>query len=152
MRKYHNRLFILIFIIAFANHANTEELGCDVAGPPQASKSPDALRGMAEHCQHLDDAALLSNRAYHQELLADYRSMLDLRTYSAAREDTKNYHAYRIFIGLSEAFARSKHQDPDGMSITWLNSIYERAGEIAELRIRGYDRQAERLERRLWER
>ncbi len=35
-------------------------------------------------------------------------------------------------------------------TVAWLNSIYDRAGEIAEMRLKGYDLQADRLEARMW--
>ena len=122
---------------------------CEQGHVPDKSATPDWLREIAASCSTEPTAALFYNRAYHIELLERYRSVMHLQTFHN-KEDVKNYHAYRIFIGLSEAFADTSPLPGAGDTVGWLNSIYNRAGEIAELRLRGYDLQADRLENKLW--
>ncbi|MES9922998.1 MAG: hypothetical protein ABW152_02830 [Candidatus Thiodiazotropha endolucinida] len=58
--------------------------------------------------------------------------------------------AYRIHIGLAEALlSRSLTPHAIGGALRRLNNIYEHSGEIAEMRFRGYDLLANRLQQRL---
>lgn len=107
------------------------------------------LRAIATSCPPGPRADLWYNRAYHAELLERYRSVMQLEVYRP-QDDMRNYHSYRIFIDLSEAMAEQTLPADSVDTVVWLNSIYDRAGEIAEMRLKGYDLQADRLEARLW--
>lgn len=107
------------------------------------------MRDIAASCPPGATADLWYNRAYHADLLDRYQRLMQLEAYRA-QDDARNYHSYRIFIGLSEALARYGQQAQGGDAVVWLNSIYDRAGEIAEMRLKGYDLQADRLEAGLW--
>ena len=112
--------------------------------------SSDQLRQLASRCEDLDASRLMYNRAYHLDLLGRYRALLKLSP-GSNQEDLKDYHAYRMFIGLTEALtAYGSQTGNDGEPAAWLNSVYDRATEIAELRMKGYDLQADRLEREAW--
>jgi hypothetical protein len=115
--------------------------------------SPQLLRQVAPTCDSAALTDLLYNRAYHAELLERYRSVMRLEGYRG-QDDARDYHAYRIFIGLSEALAQSPalQSRAEGQAAAWLNSVYDRATEIAELRLKGYDLIADRLERQAWRR
>lgn len=106
-------------------------------------------REIAASCEDPDTADLYYNRAYFVELLERYRTTLRLET-ASGQEDLKNYHTYRIFIGLTEALAQRQLAGPPRQA-DWLNRVYERASEIAELRLRGYELQANRLEQQIWQ-
>ena len=122
---------------------------CNDAGALAPSAAPDLLRNIAASCAAAVTADLYYNRAYHAELLGRYRAAMRLQGYRR-QEDVKNYHTYRIFIGLSEAMASAAPLPGDGDTVAWLNSVYDRATEIAEMRLRGYDQQANRLESEFW--
>ena len=115
----------------------------------QTNASAHQYREIASSCPDSDTANLYYNRAYFIELLERYRATLRLDT-ASGQEDLKNYHAYRIFIGLTEALTRQA-ATASGDQADWLNRIYDRASEIAELRLRGYETQANYLERRAWD-
>lgn len=123
----------------------------DCQGAPALDPSTTAveMRALAAGCPPGPTADLWYNRAYHAELLERYRSAMRLEVYRTA-DDARNYHSYRVFIELSEALARHAPSATGGDRVAWLNSIYDRAGEIAEMRLKGYDLQADRLEARLW--
>jgi hypothetical protein len=140
---------LLAALAGLAVHA-AERRGCDNLGWPQAGASSADLRDLAARCESGDAAALFYNRAYHLDLLERYRSLIRL-TPASGQEDFKDYHAYRIFIGLTEALADQRRRESGRQPTAWLNSVYDRATEIAELRLRGYDLQADRLERDAWD-
>lgn len=124
-------------------------LACPALAPPAPA---ELLRQAAKSCDSQSLAMLYYNRAYHADLLEHYRSVMRLDSYRG-QEDAKNYHAYRIFIGLSEALAQSRAaSEGQTEAVAWLNSVYERAGEIAELRLKGYDNLADRMDRQVWAR
>lgn len=127
-----------------------ERTTCELGQELRQAATPERLREIAASCSTEPTAALFYNRAYHIELLQRYRTAMQLQALQNRQEDAKNYHAYRIFIGLSEAFADLSPLPEIGDSVAWLNSVYDRAGEIAEMRVRGYDLQADRLENELW--
>ena len=105
------------------------------------------LLSIAHSCEVPEVANLFYNRA---------NFLLQLRKYIQFEQSLHNLSggksiayidSYRIHIGLAEALlSRSLNLDAS-QNIRDLNSIYERSGEIAELRFRGYDLLADRLER-----
>jgi hypothetical protein len=109
----------------------------------------EALLSIASSCKVDRVADLFYNRANHIRQVKKYiqfESILDKR---GSRDNMAYIHAYRIHIGLAEALL-SKMLTPDAtLTLDRLNRIYERSGEIAELRFRGYDLLANRLEQRL---
>jgi hypothetical protein len=123
--------------------------GCQTPVFSQMPVDSIELRAIATSCPPGPIADLWYNRAYHAELLQRYRSAMQLEVYRP-QDDVRNYHSYRIFIDLSEAMAEHTMSADSLDTVVWLNSIYDRAGEIAEMRLRGYDLQADRLEARLW--
>jgi hypothetical protein len=141
-------IFLLITVTALrAGAAAGDCQGLDWTRPDVSSQQ---LRELAGRCDDLHVSRLMYNRAYHLDLLGRYQAVLKLSP-GSHQEDVKNYHAYRIFIGLTEALTAygDRASRGDGPA-AWLNSVYDRATEIAELRIKGYDLQADRLEREAW--
>ncbi len=106
------------------------------------------LRSIAYSCQVPEVSELYLNRAHHQRLLQKYdRFERSLRHYGN-RDHRAYIESYRIHIGLAEAFASFRAQQLDKEVLQRLNRIYEESGEIAEMRFRGYDLIADRLERK----
>jgi hypothetical protein len=142
-----NRLGRWILLLTVASGTAAGEGGC-LSAEWQRSASAAELRERAATCESKEGTTLLYNRAYHLDLLGRYRSVIRLQP-GSGQEDFKHYHAYRMFIGLTEAFAAYRG-DRDEPPAALLNLVYDRATEIAELRLRGYDLQADRLERETW--
>ena len=142
-------LSMLCFLLSGVVAAQGPSGECRGTPAVEPSAGPAELRATAERCPPGPTADLWYNRAYHSDLLRRYRSAMELEVYRAS-DDARNYHSYRIFIGLSEALARHARRSGDPENVVWLNSIYDRAGEVAEMRLKGYDLQADHLEARLW--
>jgi hypothetical protein len=99
----------------------------------------EALFTIANSCKVDRVADLFYNRAYHLRQVEKYFQFESSLNSQGSRDSTAYIHAYRIHIGLAEALL-SKKLTPDSIqALDRLNRIYERSGEIAELRFRGYD-------------
>lgn len=131
--------------VAFADEAAE----CTVPDADYSATPPTELRRIAAACDDPQVSRLFYNRAYAGELLADYRTYLGLIPYrSSDSQDQVDFTAYRMFLGLAEAF--NEQVDGDQASrLAWLNTAYEQANELAELRMKGYDRVADRLTRQM---
>jgi hypothetical protein len=98
-------------------------------------------------CNHPELIRLNSNRSQLFELMDDFNSLN--RAVSADKSAQAYYEAYRIFIGLAESFAIQAMARGDMEVLTRLNETYRQFIEITELRLKGYDLIANRLEREL---
>ena len=103
------------------------------------------LRAIAESCQSKPIASLYYNRAYHAELVAESRSLAGLISYSRTNSSA-DFEVYRLYMAMVEQLAPIWYPDSDERMV-FLNTEYDRRGEIARLRLRGYDHLADRLER-----
>ena len=129
--------------------ASAQHPACGLDQGLETATSARLYREIAASCEDPNTAELNYNRAYFMELLARYRATLRLQA-ASGQEDLKDYHAYRIFIGLTEALTRQLATGPSNQADS-LNAVYDRASEIAELRLRGYELQANYLERQIWQ-
>ena len=105
------------------------------------------LRAIASNCSDSELARLYYNRAYHQDLLneAEFLSQLISYRHNSAHQHMINY---RLYIAMVELFAR--HSLPKlEVRAVYLNEIYDKYDEVAMLRIRGYDKTADNLEREI---
>lgn len=120
------------------------DVQCEDIGLAYLELGPSEVRALARDCDVAALADLYYRRAYHLEFLqrgAQYESMVIL--YGGQRPWLPNY---RLYIALIEAMAPQWFTDA-GARIDFLRGEYERKGEIAELRLRGMDHMADRLER-----
>lgn len=109
----------------------------------------ETLLTIAQSCEVGAVADLFYNRANHIRQVEKYFQFEAKLNKPGNRDNTAYIEAYRIHIALAEALL-SKALTPDApLTLNRLNRIYERSGEIAELRFRGYDLLANRLEQRL---
>jgi hypothetical protein len=106
------------------------------------------LQSIAYSCQVPEVSELYLNRAHHQRLLQMYDRFERSLHHYGDRDHRAYIESYRIHIGLAEAFAGVRLQQLDEGVLQRLNRIYEESGEIAEMRFRGYDLIADRLERK----
>ena len=104
-------------------------------------------REIAATCDNDRLARLYYNRAYHQELLKEGVLFSRLVIQS---DGTLQYHmdAYRLYIAMIEIFAQSQYPDLL-VRAEILNNVYESRSEVIELRLQGYDRIADTLEKKL---
>lgn len=105
--------------------------------------NPQQLRQVAKKCDQTEIADLFHNRAYHTELLQKFQVLNRLQFYKP-NHDLTQYHTQRIFIALSEAFARRAWERGEAQAIGQLNQHYDRSIEIAEYQLKGYDMLASR--------
>lgn len=125
-----------------------EHPGCRNLDYGYQQHTPVELRAIAASCRYPDVAYLYYNRAYHAELLSRADAMASLIPYSG-REKQKQYDllSYRYYMAMIEDLASVWYPDPIAR-VRFLNLEYDRRSEIAELRLKGYDQIADRLERR----
>ena len=102
---------------------------------------------IAASCTRPALAKLIYNRAHLYELMTEFN---DLNQALSADSTSRTYYqAYRIFIGLAEAFAVKAIAEGDSVALNRLNRTYQEYIAITELRLKGYDLIADRLEREL---
>ncbi|MEJ2455676.1 MAG: hypothetical protein P8103_16180 [Candidatus Thiodiazotropha sp.] len=109
--------------------------------------TPEALLSIAATCRVPEVAELFFNRAHHLRMLEKYERFERSLLHFGDRDHRAYIEAYRIHIGLAEAFATERLQRQDKQALRQLNRIYDESAEIAEMRFRGYDLIADRLER-----
>jgi hypothetical protein len=107
----------------------------------------EALLSIAATCRVPEVAELFFNRAHHLRMLEKYERFERSLLHFGDRDHRAYIEAYRIHIGLAEAFASERLQRQDRVALRHLNRIYDESAEIAEMRFRGYDLIADRLER-----
>lgn len=119
--------------------------GCVDIGIKYLQRSAAEVREMAERCDEPALADLYFKRAYHLELLQrNTASTGKLITYGGRSSSLREY---RLYIAMLEGLA--PHWLPDRASRTeFLRGEYDHRGEVVELRLRGFDRLADRLERK----
>lgn len=109
--------------------------------------SSKQLRAIAASCRSPAIAQLFYNRAYHKDLVKEGET-LSLMVSLFSPDVTRHFEAYRLYIALIEAFAPLWYADPQ-TRVAFLNREYDRRGEVAELRLHGYDRLADLKEKRI---
>jgi hypothetical protein len=110
--------------------------------------SRDELLTIAQSCRVPEVSELYLNRAYHLRMLEKYERFERSLLHYGDRDHRAYIEAYRIHIGLAEAFASELLQQEDSSVLQRLNRVYDESSEIAEMRFRGYDLIANRLERK----
>lgn len=100
--------------------------------------APSQMRQLAENCGETAIANLFYNRAYHAELLKKFQVINRLQSHKP-NHDLTHYHTQRMFIALSEAFAKRAWEKGEKGAIAELNKHYDRSIEIAEFQLKGYD-------------
>lgn len=103
------------------------------------------LRSIAASCSNPSVRELYYNRALHLELVTEAKVMEGLIEFRAPHSSNTML-GHQMYIALIEAVAPVWFPDLQER-LEFLNGEYERRGEIARLRLRGYDPLADRLER-----
>ena len=107
-------------------------------------QSSGQLRLIAASCSDPAVSELFFNRAFHADLIAKAQSLAHRRVprFNSSGTDFRNYQTYITFV---EALAPIWFPEA-GDRARFLNHEYRRHGEIAELRLNGHHRLADRLE------
>lgn len=106
--------------------------------------SAGELRAIAASCSEKSMANLYYSRASRRDLIQE-ADTLSVLSFADGDNRSERFRAYRLYLALVEEF--SKLWFPARRRrIAFLNSEYERWGDVAELRLHGYDNVADRLE------
>ncbi|MES9991969.1 MAG: hypothetical protein ABW098_08450 [Candidatus Thiodiazotropha sp.] len=139
---------VVLFLFSGALHSAGEHAACQ---KPNAYEdySAKTLLSIAQSCKVTEVADLFFNRANHIRRVEKYIDFEHSLHKLKAGENIAYIDSYRIHIALAEALLYKGLEPHELQTLNQLNRIYERSAEIAELRFRGYDLLADRLERRL---
>ena len=138
-----------VYIVLVGGVSAEEHPACLELPMNEQGYTKDELVMIARSCTIPEVAELYFNRAQHQRLLSKYFRFENSLLHLGDRDNQAYVEAYRIYIALAEAFSiqglttEKRHQ-----TLARLNRIYEQSGEIAELRFKGYDLIADRLEQK----
>lgn len=109
------------------------------------SMTATELRNIAAKCEQRQMARLYYNRAYHKDLLKEGGSMTQLISYRGEPLQ-QTMETYRLYIAMIEIFAQHAFPQLEARA-TYLNNVYDKYDEVARLRLRGYDKTADVLEK-----
>ena len=139
MRKF---VIFLLGALFLGNHVHAQEHeACLNLHYDYQNHTAKQLRTIAATCQSEGIAHLYYNRAYHVDLLKEGETLSQIDALYS-RDLTRYIESYRLYIALIEAFAPSWYSSPDARA-AFLNREYDQRGEVAELRLHGYDRIAD---------
>lgn len=142
-------LGIVLTLCWFSAMATDQHPACEDLRLNQRFNSVDDLMAIAATCRVPEVAELYYNRAQYQRLLDKFIRFERSLIHFGDGEYMSYIESYRIIIGLAEAFADSRLSPDEKAVLNHLNRVYEQSSEIAEMRFRGYDLIADRLERNL---
>ena len=138
---------LVISILIFPGYLlASEDPACSTPDATFLETGATKLRHIAASCTDPGVSRLFYNRAYNKDLLAEGNILSGLETLN----DQSGYliTSYRLYIALVEELAPLYYPDMK-QRVAFLNKVYERRGEVMELRIRGYDKLADALEKKL---
>lgn len=143
-----------LFLLAMCGLASAaEDPACRNIDYSYTGHTAKELRAIAASCEQQDIAKLYYNRAYHSDLVEEARIKDNILTFSisdnsvlSSRQSSHDLEAYRLYIRFIEELAPiwfPKAED----RIAFLNAEYDYQGELAQLRLRGYEKIADNIER-----
>lgn len=141
MKNMGAAILLLAWLPALAEN---EHPACQDIDQPFQHLSSDELLEIASGCKDPSMSTLMALRARHAELAQDHAFFEGLERAGRSRSDW-SVDINQVFLSLVEAFASEMDLSSE-QQVSVLHSAYARANEIAELRLRGYDPQAARLE------
>ena len=143
-----NYVILLLGALLWGNQANAKEHeACLDLNYDYQSQTAKQLRTIAATCQSPRISRLYYNRAYHVDLLKEGETMSQIDALYS-RGLTHYIESYRIYIALIEAFAPRWYPDAEARA-AFLNQEYDHRGEVAVLRLHGYDRLADVKEKQI---
>ncbi|WP_455365337.1 hypothetical protein [Kaarinaea lacus] len=147
-------LHLFVVLAMFFTHAvlakavfAKENPACQDQQSSYINSSATELRDIAATCEDKAIARLFYNRAYHKYLLSEGKALSGMILYNSEASDYQ-LTAYRLYIAMVEELAPLYYPDVR-QRIEFLNTVYERRSEVVELRLKGNDRLADALERKM---
>lgn len=139
-------LSFMLFITS-CSLVHAEPLACKDVPYDFSNHSSVELRTISQQCTQPEFRDLNLHRAYYKDLMADFNSFetLDFDSPFMRLNPHRHARAFRMFIHLVEAFGANTAESA-AQRAAILNQVYERANEIAELRLKGYKSRADWLE------
>ena len=142
------RISLLCFVVLLLSSAETwaeQHPACSGVDYPLSASSAE-LRLIAVSCEMKSVSRLFYQRAYFKDLLKEAETFSSLIAYPSkkANQDSRTH---RFYMALIEAFAPVWYPD-FRERVKFLNAEYDRRGRITELRLRGYDTIADRMEQK----
>lgn len=138
-----------LFLCWFTVMAADQHSACHDLSLNDQDYSVKELLAIASTCRVPEVADLYYNRAQYHRLLGKYKRFEHSLIHYGDRDYTAYIESYRIYVGLAEAFFSNRLTPDEKGMLNRLNRLYEQSSEIAEMRFRGYDLIADRLERKL---
>ena len=145
MKPLH-MLAILAMVISNIAMAK-EHPACHDQEFDHVNSSASELRTIAATCVDKGVTRLFYNRAYHKYLLSEGKALSGIILHNTESSDYQ-LTAYRLYIAMVEELAPLYYPDTQ-QRIEFLNTVYERRSEVVELRLKGNDRLADALERKM---
>jgi len=139
-------LVVLIMVSSSAALAN-ESPACHDHESSYINSSAKELRSIAVSCEDKGIAQLFYNRAYHKYLLSEGKALSGIILHNS-ESSAYQFTAYSLYIAMVEELAPLYYPDAQ-QRIEFLNTVYERRSEVVELRLKGNDRLADALERKM---
>jgi len=141
------QLFAVLAIVFTTTAVAKESPACLDQQSTYINNSANELRSIAKSCKDKKIARLFYNRAYHKYLLSEGKALSGMILYNSEASDYQ-LAAYRLYIAMVEELAPLYYPDAQ-QRIEFLNTVYERRSEVVELRLKGNDRLADALERKM---
>ena len=138
-------LLALGALLAIGSAQAAEPAACDDQGIGFLNLGATELMQIADRCEDPRLRSLYRRRAEHQQIVNSFRILAKLRMGPQARYGT-DPNAALIHMALVEVLAPQWFPEV-GDRIEFLNDEYERRIRVADLRLRGHDLAAARLER-----
>lgn len=108
-------------------------------------QTPTQLRQIAAQCPSSSIADLYYHRAQYAELVRDNRVLQSLSIINTVSDSEKDAESYRMYIALVELMAEQMIPK-QAERVAFLNQQYSQLNNLFELRMKGFDRIADRLE------
>ncbi|MGD8911512.1 MAG: hypothetical protein PVI97_07580 [Candidatus Thiodiazotropha sp.] len=144
----HQRIIgVLLLTFSGALFSADEHAACQQPNAYEGYRV-ETLISIAQSCKITEVAELFYNRANHIRQVTKYLQF-EHKLHNRNNEHIAYIESYRIHIALAEALFNKAITADSTQVLSRLNRIYEHSGEIAELRFRGYDLLANRLQQRL---
>ncbi|MES9940709.1 MAG: hypothetical protein ABW104_14645 [Candidatus Thiodiazotropha sp. 6PLUC2] len=140
---------IVLFFVFIAGASAQEHPACHDLQLSEPAFTSKELLTIARSCSAPEVAELYFNRAQHIRLLNRYIIFEKSLINYGNRESEAYIESYKVHMALVEAFfSKDLLSGNGGVVLAELNRIYEQSSEIAELRFKGYDLIADRLQQK----
>ncbi len=136
---------VLLALLSLAPAHASDSKSCTSQGLEFLTLSAGELAAVAADCEDSELRSLFRRRARHQQIVSSFRILARLQMGHQARHGT-DPDAVRLHMALVEVMAPIWFPN-DAKRVDFLNAQYQHRIRVADLRLRGHDLAAARLER-----